>query len=161
MSWNPQHWAKAKKDFLLENSPTWRDRTPQTMCENSSSQRTVSTRVSQARPMVSVFNMRKLGPGESSAVCEKVSKCGRSFMSDSLWPCGLYPTRPLWTWNSPARILERVVIPFSRGIFLTQGLDPSLLHCRQILYHLSHLGNLGKPPKFTHLSKNWHRNLNL
>ena len=34
-----------------------------------------------------------------------------------------------------ARILEWVAIPFSRGIFLLQGLKPGLLHCRQILYH--------------------------
>ena len=27
-----------------------------------------------------------------------------------------------------------------QGIFLTQGLNPGLLHCRQILYHLSHQG---------------------
>ena len=32
-----------------------------------------------------------------------------------------------------ARILEWVAIPFP-----TQGLNPGLLHCRQILYHLSH-----------------------
>ena len=25
-----------------------------------------------------------------------------------------------------------------QGIFLTQGLNPGLLHCRQIVYHLSH-----------------------
>ena len=37
-----------------------------------------------------------------------------------------------------ARILEWVPIPFSRGIFPTQGLNPGLLHCRRILYHLSH-----------------------
>ena len=29
-----------------------------------------------------------------------------------------------------------------QGIFLTQGLNPGLLHYRQILYHLSHQGNL-------------------
>ena len=34
-----------------------------------------------------------------------------------------------------ARILEWVAIPFSRGIFLTQGLNLRLLHCRQFLYH--------------------------
>ena len=28
-----------------------------------------------------------------------------------------------------------------QGIFLTHGLNPSLLHCRQILYHLSHQGS--------------------
>ena len=27
-----------------------------------------------------------------------------------------------------------------QGIFLTQGSNPGLLHCRQILYHLSHQG---------------------
>ena len=29
-----------------------------------------------------------------------------------------------------------------QGIFLTQGLNPGLLHCRRILYHLGHQGNL-------------------
>ena len=32
-----------------------------------------------------------------------------------------------------AGILERVAISFSRGIFLTQGSNPGLLHCRQTL----------------------------
>ena len=33
-------------------------------------------------------------------------------------------------------------LPFpSPGIFLTQGSNPGLLHCRQILYHLSHQGS--------------------
>ena len=36
-----------------------------------------------------------------------------------------------------ARILEWVTIPFSRGIFSTQGLNVGLLHCRWILYRLS------------------------
>ena len=35
-----------------------------------------------------------------------------------------------------ARILEWIAIPFSRGIFLTQGSNAGLPHCRQILYHL-------------------------
>ena len=34
-----------------------------------------------------------------------------------------------------ARILESVAIPFSRGS------NPGFLHCRQILYHLSHQGS--------------------
>ena len=33
-----------------------------------------------------------------------------------------------------------------QGIFPTQGLNPGLLHCRQILYHLSHHGNPGVFP---------------
>ena len=39
-----------------------------------------------------------------------------------------------------ARILEWVAIPFSR-IFLTQGSNPDLPHCRQTLYCLSHQGS--------------------
>ena len=30
---------------------------------------------------------------------------------------------------------------FLQGIFPTQGLNPGPLHCRQILYHLSHQGS--------------------
>ena len=37
-----------------------------------------------------------------------------------------------------ARILEWAAIPFSRGIFLTQGSNPCLLNCKQILYQQSH-----------------------
>ena len=37
-----------------------------------------------------------------------------------------------------ARLLEWVAVPFSRGIFPTQGSNPGLLHCRWILYQLSH-----------------------
>ena len=29
-----------------------------------------------------------------------------------------------------------------QGIFLTQGSNPGLLHCRQALYHLSHQGRI-------------------
>ena len=32
-------------------------------------------------------------------------------------------------------------MPFSRGIFLIQASKPGFLHCRLILYHLSHEGN--------------------
>ena len=37
-----------------------------------------------------------------------------------------------------ARILEYSLL---QGIFLTQGSNPGLLHCRQILYYLSHQGS--------------------
>ena len=41
-----------------------------------------------------------------------------------------------------------------QGIFLTQGWNPGLLHCRQVLYHLSHQGSLLKS---THLTPVVHR----
>ena len=40
-----------------------------------------------------------------------------------------------------ARVLEWIVISFSR-IFLTQELNPGLLHCGQTLYHLSYQGSI-------------------
>ena len=43
-----------------------------------------------------------------------------------------------------ARILEWVAIPFSREFFPTQESNPGLLHCREILYHLSHPGRVAK-----------------
>ena len=39
-----------------------------------------------------------------------------------------------------ARILEWVAVFLLQGIFPTQGLNPGLSHCRQILYQLSHQG---------------------
>ena len=39
-----------------------------------------------------------------------------------------------------ARILEWVAMPSLQGIFPTQGSNPGLQHCRQILYHLTHQG---------------------
>ena len=45
-----------------------------------------------------------------------------------------------------ARILDWVAFPFSRELSQprnqTQGSNPGLLHCRQILYQLSHKGSL-------------------
>ena len=35
---------------------------------------------------------------------------------------------------SQARMLEWVAVSFLQGLFLTQGLNLCLLHCRQILY---------------------------
>ena len=40
-----------------------------------------------------------------------------------------------------ARILEWVAHFLLQEIFLTQGLNPGLLHCRQMFYHLSHQGS--------------------
>ena len=40
-----------------------------------------------------------------------------------------------------ARVLEWVAMAFSQGIFLTQGSNLGLPHCKQFLYHLSHQGS--------------------
>ena len=57
-------------------------------------------------------------------------------MSDCLRPHGLY--RP---WNSPGQNTGVGSYSLLQGIFPTQGWNPSLPHCRQILYQLSHKGS--------------------
>ena len=59
-----------------------------------------------------------------------------SVVSDSLWPHGLYGP-----WNSPGQDTGVGSFSLLQGIFLTQGWNPGLLHCRQILYHLNHKGS--------------------
>ena len=60
--------------------------------------------------------------------------------SDSLQPRGLQPTRLLCPWNSLGKNTAVGCHSLLQGIFPIQGSNPSLLHCRQILYHLSHQG---------------------
>ena len=66
-------------------------------------------------------------------------------MSDSLWSHGLGQN----TGVGRLSIL--------RGIFPTQGLNPGLLHCRQILYHLSHRWslNIKKPGTILKILQGW------
>ena len=56
-----------------------------------------------------------------------------SVVSDSLRPHGLYHP-----WNSVGPNTGVGGLSLLQGIFPTQGLNPGLLHCRQILYQLSH-----------------------
>ena len=44
-------------------------------------------------------------------------------------------------WNSPGQNPGVVSCSLLQGIFPTQGLNPGLPHCKQILYHLSHKGS--------------------
>ena len=44
-------------------------------------------------------------------------------------------------WNSLGQNTGVGSLSLLQGIFPTQGLNPGLLHCRQILYQLSHKGS--------------------
>ena len=59
-------------------------------------------------------------------------------MPDSLRPHGLKPTRLLCPWDFPGKDTGVCCHFLLQGIFSTQGSNPSLLHCRWILHHLSH-----------------------
>ena len=48
---------------------------------------------------------------------------------------------PYSPWNSPGQNTGAGGLPLLQGIFPTQGLNPSLPHCRQILYQLSCQGS--------------------
>ena len=61
----------------------------------------------------------------------------RSVVSDSLWPHGLYSL-----WNSSGQDTGVGSLSLLQGIFPTQGSNPGLPHCRQILYQLSHRGSM-------------------
>ena len=57
-------------------------------------------------------------------------------MSNSLQPHGLYSP-----WNSPDKNTGVGSHSLLQGIFPTQESNPGLLHCRRILYYLSHQGS--------------------
>ena len=71
----------------------------------------------------------------------------RSGMSSSLRPYGPWSTRLFCPWEFLGKYNGVDCHFLLQGIFLTQGLNPCvlcLLHCRWILYHLSHWGS---PPE--------------
>ena len=59
-----------------------------------------------------------------------------SVMSDSLRPHGLYSP-----WNSEDQNTGVDSFSLLQGVFPTQGSNPGLPLCRQILYQLSHKGS--------------------
>ena len=80
-------------------------------------------------------------------------------MSHSLWPRDLEPARLLCPWNSPGKNTGVYCHFLLQGIFPTQELNLSLLHCKQILYHLSHQGSplgveVGTKEKIANLGMN-------
>ena len=66
-----------------------------------------------------------------SSFCES-----HSVASDSLRPHGLRSP-----CNSPGQDTRVGGLSLLQGIFPTQGSNPSLPHCRQVLYQLSHKGS--------------------
>ena len=67
---------------------------------------------------------------------EAISERSSTVVSNSLWPHCL--PRCLCPWNSPGKSTGMSCRFLLQGLFLTQRLNLGLLHCRQILYCLSH-----------------------
>ena len=79
-----------------------------------------------------LYHQRFLG---SPAMC-----VSHSVVSDSLQPHGLWLAGLLCPWDSPAKNTGVDCHALLQGIFLTQGSNPGLLHCRWILHALSPWG---------------------
>ena len=67
--------------------------------------------------------------------------CSCSVTSNSLRSHGLQPASLLCSWNSPGKNTGVGSYSLLHGIFPIQESNLSLLHCRQVLYHLSHEGS--------------------
>ena len=75
-------------------------------------------------------------------VCVCVYVCiSRSVVSNSLRYDGLQLTRFLCPRDFPGKNTGLGSHSLLQEIFPTQGLNPGLLNCRQILYHLRHQGS--------------------
>ena len=85
-----------------------------------------------------VFSIGKWVPYHQHCLSES-----QSIVSDSLQSHGLYSP-----WNSSGQNTGVGSLSLFQGIFPTQGLNPGLLHCRQIHYHLSHKGSPVPPECF-------------
>ena len=83
------------------------------------------------------------GSLQSPVKCVGCAVLSGSIMSDSATPwmvCSLPGSSVLG--DSPGKDTGVGSLSLLQGIFPTQGSNPGLLHCRQILHHLSHQGSL-------------------
>ena len=71
-------------------------------------------------------------------MCVWSAVLSRLVMSDSLQPHGLQSARLLCPLDSPGQNTRGGSLSLLQGIFPTQGSNPALPHCMQILYPLSY-----------------------
>ena len=91
--------------------------------------------------LISTCCVGAVGPQRTKkkqAVC-CVFLCSAALVGSDSAPHGLQPSRLLCPWDSPGKNAGVGCCALLQGIFLTQGLNLYLLHCRQVLYPLSHL----------------------
>ena len=70
-----------------------------------------------------------------SSHCSSVRVCSvASVVPDSVWPYGLQAPKLICPWDSPGKNRGVGCHFLLQGIFPTQGSNPGLLYCRQILY---------------------------
>ena len=80
-------------------------------------------------------------PMDCSPPGSSVHEIFQASILESLWPHGLQPTRLLCPCDFPGKDTGVGCHFLLQGIFPTQGSNPGLLYCRQILYQLSYKGS--------------------
>ena len=80
--------------------------------------------------LVSLYN--KMNPPYVCICCRCLVA---SIVSHSVGSYGLQPARLLCSWDSLGKSTREGCHTLLQGIFLTEGSNPGLLHCRHILYH--------------------------
>ena len=87
--------------------------------------------------------MQNSGQGwtESQSGSRMIHACACAQSLSRVWPHGLNAARLLCPRNSPGKNTGVGCHCLLQGIIPTQELNPGLLYCRQILYHLSHQGS--------------------
>ena len=102
------------------------------------------------------YMMDLMGLDKQEPECSKWSEVEGAQSCPTLWDstdCSLLGSS--LHWNSPGKNDEVGCHFLLQGIFQTQGSYPSLLHCRQILHHLSHQGSQGYILKDPQISTLW------
>ena len=97
--------------------------------------KTISPSGFRVGPLPSSLWFSKVNDYVWSMVCLCVCMLVTQLCMNLLWPHGLGPIRLLCPWDFPDNNTGVGCRFLLQGIFLTQGLNPCLLHCRQIIYH--------------------------
>ena len=92
-----------------------------------------------------IINLQLHG-GSSLSLCVSYS-----VVSNSLRPHGLYPASLLCPWSFPGKSTGVGCHFLLWGIFPSQGSNSVLLHCSQILYHVSHQWSSASPLEISKL----------
>ena len=103
----------------------------------------IKIKLNSQRGIIALCSQRVKTHWSSQILLKKSESANRSVVSASLQLPGLQSTRLLCPWIFPGKNTGVGSYALLQGIFPTQGPNLGLLHCRQILYHLSHQG---RPP---------------
>ena len=99
-----------------------------------------------SRSLLKLMSIESVIPSNHLILCHPFSSCLQHFPASGSFPMSwLLASGGLFSYIhliflSPDKNMGVGCHAFLQGIFPTQGLNSGLLHCRQILYHLSHQG---------------------